>query len=60
MATIYHVSLDGETDAACGEAKPGEPVVPMAEALGEGGRHFNCNLCHMALTDGRRHSRPTP
>lgn len=54
----YHVSLAGQAEAACGTAEPADQVVPLEEALGEGGRHFTCVACLKVLTGGRKHSRP--
>lgn len=54
---IYHATQDG-LNPACGEFDPHDQLVPLNEALLEGGRHFNCVACHKALTGNQRHSRP--
>lgn len=54
-----HVAREGQTQAICQKAQPGEEVVPWLEAMKDpNGRHFDCVYCHQALTGGQRHSRP--
>ena len=51
-----HIALPGQTTAACG-ATDGD-VIPLDEAMADGGRHFDCVECHKVLTAGRRHPEP--
>jgi hypothetical protein len=44
----------------CGELDPGDAdeVISLDEAQRADGRHFDCVLCHIRLTGGRKHSHP--
>lgn len=53
---VTHVTLPDSDDAACNAAST--HVVPWAEAMAPGGRHFDCPDCQKVLTGGQRHAEP--
>jgi len=56
--TTHLAEADEPAGTLCGELDPGDEVISLDEAQRADGRHFDCVLCHMRLTGGRKHSHP--